>query len=290
MNPAEDEGALPTFLIIGAAKCGTTSLHFYLDQHPDVLMARPDGTEQKEMRFFWRDDWESRLGWYKQHFDSRVPARGEATPSYTHYPYLGDVPRRIHRLVPDAKMIYLVRDPVDRIVAHWAQTREDGDPRSLQEALSDLERPDHRLVCASRYATQVEQYLEYFSQDQLLVLDMDDLSADRTGVIEESFRFIGVDPLFRSPAYARQLNTRGDKRALGGVATMVWNGVLRPVGGWLPEPARKRAGPPLKRALSRSVEAARLDPETEGRLREMLKPEADRLRQITGREFASWSI
>ena len=53
------DGALPNLLIIGAAKCGTTSLHFYLDQHPDVFMARPQNGPrgQKEMRFFWRDDW-----------------------------------------------------------------------------------------------------------------------------------------------------------------------------------------------------------------------------------------
>ena len=52
--------ALPNLLIIGAAKCGTTSLHFYLDQHPDVFMARPDAGPggQKEMRLFWRDDWQ----------------------------------------------------------------------------------------------------------------------------------------------------------------------------------------------------------------------------------------
>ena len=290
MNPEQDEGALPTFLIIGAAKCGTTSLHFYLDQHPDVFMARPDRIEQKEMRFFWRDDWEDRLSWYRHHFDPRMPARGEATPSYTHYPYLGDVPRRIHHLVPDAKLIYVVRDPVDRIVAHWAQTREDGDVRSLDEALSDLERPDHPLVCASRYATQMEQYLEYFSPTQLLVLDMDDLGEDRAAVIEETFRFIGVDPRYRSPAYSRELNTRPDKRALGNVTTVLWNDLLRPVGGLLPERARKRAGPRLKRALSRPVESQQLAPATEDRLTRMLTPEVDRLRRITGKEFAAWSM
>ena len=135
--------ALPNLLIIGAAKCGTTSLHFYLDQHPDVFMARPHDSHwgQKEMRLFWRDDWRERLEWYEQHFDPSAPVRGEATPSYTHYPFLPDVPRRIHSIIPEAKLIYIVRDPIDRIVAHWAQTQEDGDRTPLEEALADYDRP-----------------------------------------------------------------------------------------------------------------------------------------------------
>ena len=121
--------ALPNLLIIGAAKCGTTSLHAYLDQHPDVFMARPgpDSRGEKEMRFFWRDDWYERLDWYQEQFDPRARVRGEATPSYAHYPYLRDVPRRIHSLVPDARFIYIVRDPIERIVAHWVQARADGE-------------------------------------------------------------------------------------------------------------------------------------------------------------------
>jgi hypothetical protein len=284
--------ALPNLLIIGAAKCGTTSLHFYLDQHPDVFMARPEegSGAHKEMRLFWRDDWQERLGWYERQFDPGVKVRGEATPSYTHYPYLPDVPRRIHSVIPETRLIYLVRDPIDRIVAHWAQTREDGERASLEQALADYERPDHRLVCASRYATQVERYLEYFPRDRLLVLDMDELRSDRLATIQEAFRFVGVDERYRSPAFEGQLNARGDKRALSAAGAGLWDRVLVPAGRVVPEGARRRAAPPLRRLLSQRVSTPALDERTEAGLRDLLRPEVERLRSLTGMEFASWSM
>ncbi len=113
-----------------------------------------------------------------------VRVRGEATPSYTHYPFLTDVPRRIHSVIPETKLIYVVRDPIERIVAHWAQTQEDGDRTSLEEALADYDRPDHPIVCASKYATQIERFLGVFlSPEQILVLDMHQLSASRLETI-----------------------------------------------------------------------------------------------------------
>ena len=246
---------LPNLLIIGAAKCGTTSLHYYLDQHPDVFMARPDDSPggQKEMRYFWRDDWRELLEWYEQHFDSSAAVRGEATPSYAHYPYFRDVPRRIHSLIPQTKLIYLLRDPIDRIVAHWAQTQEDGDRTPLEEALADFDRPDHPIVCASKYATQCEHYLAYFAPSQLLVLDMHDLQGDRLAQVCETFRFLGVDDKFRSPAFVRELNTRRDKRALTPFGSGLWDHALEPVGRRLPRGLRRRAAQPIRRMLSRNV-------------------------------------
>ena len=283
---------LPNLLIIGAAKCGTTSLHFYLDQHPDVLMARPHDTprREKEMRFFWREDWRERLGWYEQHFDPTVPVRGEATPSYTHYPFLPDVPRRIHAVIPETKLIYVVRDPIDRIVAHWAQTQEDGDRTSLEEALADYDRPDHSLVCASKYATQLEQYLEYFAPEQLLVLDMHELSTSRVATIERTFRFLGVDESYRSPGFESQLNTRRDKKAITRPGQLLLDRAFVPLGRTLPVGIRHRAAPVLRGLLSRSVGTPPLEERTAAALKELLRPEVARFRCLTGMEFATWSM
>ena len=195
------------------------------------------------MRFFWRDDWRERLGWYEQHFESTVPVRGEATPSYTHYPLFPDVPRRIHSVIPETKLIYLVRDPIERIVAHWAQTQEDGQRAPLEEALADYDRPDHPLVCASKYATQIEQYLEYFPPEQLLVLDMNELRTRRLETIQETFRFLGVDDHYRSPAFNSQLNTRRDKKAITRSGQLLLDRVFEPVGGTMPVGVRQRAAP-----------------------------------------------
>ncbi len=288
-----NEGALPNLLVIGAAKCGTTSLHAYLDQHPDVFMARPrdDPFGHKAMRFFWKDDWRNRLDWYREQFDPEFAVRGEATPSYTHHPYLRGVPKRIHSVVPEAKLIYIVRDPIDRIVAHWAQDRADGRTRaSLAQSLSDHQCADHRLVCASRYATQLEKYLEYFPIARILTLDTDDLKADRRGTIRQVFRFLDVDPDFDSPAFDAELNSRREKRALGALGSAVWARAMVPAGRLVPAGAKDRVRIPLRRALSRTVDTPPLDEEIESSLRELLRPEVDRLRQLTGRRFAGWSL
>src|SRR4051812_36073420 len=108
---------LPTFLVIGAAKSGTTSLHSYLDLHPRVAMSEP-----KEPSFFNREDWEIRRDWYESLFDPAAEVRGESSTAYTRYPIVRGAPERIRALVPDAKLVYVVRDPIDRLVAHWVQS------------------------------------------------------------------------------------------------------------------------------------------------------------------------
>ncbi len=88
---------LPNLLIIGAAKCGTTSLHEYLGAHPEIFMAG-----RKELELFTRDDWRERIGWYEEQFPVDAPVRGESTPTYTMAPYLASTSERMHELVPDA--------------------------------------------------------------------------------------------------------------------------------------------------------------------------------------------
>src|SRR5919106_4193832 len=101
------EGALPTFVIIGAQKCGTTALHSYLSRHPEVSMSRP-----KELDFFVEGaNWEKGVDWYRSRFDGAAKARGESSPNYTAHPMLAGVPERMAELVPDAKLIFMVRDP-----------------------------------------------------------------------------------------------------------------------------------------------------------------------------------
>ena len=96
---------LPTVIVIGAAKCGTTSVHEYLDDHPEVAMSA-----EKELNFFVEEkNWPRGIAWYESQFDPDAPVRGESSPTYTAYPEYHGVPERIRSVVPDAKLIYLVR-------------------------------------------------------------------------------------------------------------------------------------------------------------------------------------
>jgi hypothetical protein len=287
-------GALPNLLIIGAMKCGTTSLHHYLDLHPEISMSNP-----KEVRFFDAPDWEERVDWYRSHFDPGAAVRGEASVYYSAHPWIPDVPRRIHALVPDARLIYMVGDPVKRISAQWAEWCEidaDRDRRmlgkwarkSLDEVLADYDDPKHPVVCPSRYATQLEQYLGLFPREQALVVDQHDLRYDRVAALQRVFRFLEVDDTFVSPEFTRELNTHQEKRRAFAAYSAARKLVLAGGAKWLPATLRSRAGGRLRSVFSRPLERPGL-PQAAG-LTLLLGEEADRLRALTGMEFPHWSV
>jgi hypothetical protein len=282
---------LPNLLIIGAAKSGTTSLHYYLDQHPEIFMSFP-----KDPEFFQRDTWREKLDWYESLFPEPAPVRGEASTSYTAHPARLGVPERIHETIPDARMIYVVRDPIDRIEAHYAQHQTlDKDSRPIDEAvrsaLRDGDDPVNPYVCMSRYATQVEQYLPFFPLERILVIDNTEMQRDRRGVLREAFAFLGVDDGFDTPRFDEILNTKRDQvRFSPAGARLRGSRAARWVHSRVPRKVRGPVTKPLTRALSRPVERPALSDAVKEELREVLAPEADRLRELTGRKFASWSV
>jgi len=289
-------GALPNLLIIGAAKCGTTSLHRYLDQHPDISMAGAKDLSAKELRFFTDPDWQQEIDRYRQHFSAEVAVRGEATPAYTFHPLHRGVPERIQALVPEARLIYLVRDPLERIASHWVQRYWGGDRRTFEDWMREYDRPDNLLVCPSRYATQIEQYLRYFDPSQILILDQQELRTDRRATLRRVFAFLAVDDALESPAFDEELNARTGKQAFTGLGYDLWTRVLGPdgaigrVGRGLPEPLRRAMGRPVRRVLSRSIDTPVIDERLRAKLTALLQDEADRFRELAGREFPHWSL
>jgi Sulfotransferase domain len=286
---------MPEFFVIGAMKCGTTSLHGYLDEHPEIGMSRV-----KEPDFFVQDQPE-RADWYESLFPD-APVRGESSIRYSSFPLIDGVPERIRAAAPDAKLVYVVGDPLRRIVAHWVESyygEADREPqaiharragRPLMEGLADYDDPYNFYVSRSRYATQVERYLEAFSPERLLVIDQDDLGARPLETMRELFRFLEVDDSFESPAFGERVNVGdGRRRRSGGYSAMrrrlMALGLDR-----VPERYRRPVGRRLGRVFSKPVERPRLDASTLPGLTALLKDEADRLRAITGKRFAGWSV
>ena len=196
--------ALPTFFIIGAPKAGTTSLHNYLSEHPEIQMA-----SVKEPNFFaphldpvHEPRRIGRLSEYERLFDSTFAVRGEASTPYSEYPLRQGVPERMKELVPDAKFVYMVRDPVERTISHHNHLVASlGERRSLAEALGDLSDPRSPAICASLYGLQLELYLRQFPTGQVMVVDQADLFADRRDTVRRVFGFLGVDDSFDSARF-----------------------------------------------------------------------------------------
>ena len=278
---------LPNLLIIGSIKGGTTSLQHYLAQHPEISMSA-----RKELHYFDRDDWRERRDWYEAQFEGfDTPIRGEATPHYTVHPGVAGVPEKIASLIPDAKLVYSVRDPLERLRSHAVQRLAQGDRTPLSHYLRTWETEPNGVVHASFYATQLERYLDCFGAEQILVVDQHDLRTDRRATLREVFEFLGVDPDFHSPAFDRELNSRSEKHALTRVGDPVWNHVLGPAVRRLPERVQHPVRKHTIRALSRKITYEPvIDADVRPRLEERLRDEADRLRALTGKRFASWSV
>lgn len=278
---------LPNFLIIGAPKAGTTSLHSYLDGHPDIHMSQP-----KELSYFQDPAYESRREWYESHFETDLPLRGEATPLYAIHPYYSGVPERIHRLIPDVKLIYLVRDPLERILSHCVELYMIGLCADVGELLADTEREDNPAICASRYATQVQQYLRFFDPSQLLVVDQRDLKAEREQTMAEIFRFLGADPAAVAVSFDEELNARVDKYERTHTAEQLWSRLLSPIGrAVVPMAARNRIRRRVTDALpNRRVESPELPDEVRATLLPSLEAEVAWLRSFSGKRFATWQV
>jgi hypothetical protein len=273
--------------VIGAQKCGTTSLHFYLDQHPEVSMARG-----KELNFFVAGgSWAKGVDWYAAQFDPDAPVRGESSPAYTNYPFHDGVPARVHSLVPESKLVYMVRDPIERAVSQYVHEFSTGrEDRSIEDVFADG-LATHPYVIRSKYFLQIEQYLAFFDPAAILVIAQEELLLERPATMRRIFGFLEVDPSFYHPNFEQIKHLSRDRRRRTWAGRALVSGVraaTRPFHpprwlGWEAETylvfpfARKFARPVLSTALRE-------------RLMREVKEDVARLRELTGQEFARWSV
>lgn len=211
---------LPDFLIIGTKRGGTTSLWNYLVEHPSVPRLFP-AWNTKTSHFF-EENWAQDREWYRSHFPTEgqrarlqrrhgAPTRvGEAAPLYMFHPTVSE---RVHRVLPDARLIVLLRDPVERAFSHWKERRTNGvEPLSFADALaSEASRTDgelERLVAdpfyisnaydwytyraRGRYLEHLEPWLQRFDRSQILFVASEDLYRDPSSVYARTLAFLGL--------------------------------------------------------------------------------------------------
>lgn len=204
---------LPEVIVIGAMKCATSAVHRYLDAHPDVAMSEP-----KELNFFsgpaepppsdpgtwWSEgQWHRGISWYAAQFDPSAKVRGESSPAYTS-PAFPKAPARMAATVPEVRLVYLVRDPVDRALSQYAHHVRDGtERRPAEEALLD---PSSQYLARSRYHERVSPYLSRFPRDQIHVIVQERLEDDRKRQLALLYEHVGVEPYWRDDAHARRFH------------------------------------------------------------------------------------
>jgi hypothetical protein len=185
-------GRLPDFLVLGAPKSGTTSLAAWLGAHRDVYVP-----PQKELHFFSREDhWSNGTQWYRQALsDGGQRLVGEATPNYLGHEAAA---ARIAATVPKARLIALLREPVDRAWSHYSYDRDleiGPERRPFETIVASAGSPDeHRYLADGRYVRHLERFAAHVPREQLLVLWFDDLRDEPERVWRDVCAFLDLDP------------------------------------------------------------------------------------------------
>ena len=209
--------ALPNFIIIGAQKSGTTSLHNYLSQHPQLLAA-----SRKEVQYFDGglipeiNTFKKGENWYRSHFPlikklGKNCQTFDANPNYIFNPV---VPKRIFKLIPNAKLVVVLRNPTERAISHYFHMeRKNFDTLPMLEAMKEeenrlkeiLEHEDyknrsfrrHSYKLRGHYKEQIERYLKYFSKEQIHIISSEEFFNHPEKALKNIFNFIGVDSSFK---------------------------------------------------------------------------------------------
>lgn len=268
-----EPGRLPTFLVIGAMRCGTTGLARSLGAHPDAFVA-----VEKEVHFFDRQ-FDRGIDWYASRFTGAgdVASVGEATQTYLYDQVSLD---RIVETLPEVRMVVLLRQPVDRAWSHyWLNRGLGSEPLDFAAAIEAeperlardrADRFTYSYLDRGRYAGQLDEVVARVGPERLHVELFDDLR-DRP---EETFKricaFLGLEPMV-TDVVGNQVNQQVQFRSLR----------LRQMAKRLPRPAARVIG----RLNTRPGEYPEIDRALWCRLTEELAPELDRLESVLGRSL-----
>jgi hypothetical protein len=267
---------LPDFVIIGAMKGGTTSLYHYLASHPDIV---PSTTKETDF-FLTNDDFNKGLDWYESLFEKNGKLAFEASPNYTKRHLFPGVPARMHSVLPEAKLIYVLRDPVARVLSHYVHNYSHGrESRSFTEAIKD---PDSNYIQTSRYYFQIQAFLEHYSDKQILFVESEKLHKDTQSVVYDVLKFLELSPEFKASILEKKFHVSSKKKRRSALEQMLTRRTNSPY---------LRAGIKLITApLRSSFESPKLSPVDRTLLEEAIAPDVEKLRQFSGMRFSNWSL
>lgn len=286
----------PNLFLIGSMKSGTTHLSALLGDHPAIFISSPKEpchfVDGKTLRKIWPHMWQ-RGFWksaelYLSLFAGAGEARviAEASTLYSHAPMVGRVPERILAFNPDARFIYIMRDPVERSISHyWHRVRWWGERRPILAAI----RSEPLYVDVSHYARQLRGYLRHVGRERIYVLTHEALIADPVNQLSRLYAWLDVDPSFRPARLRVPTNRRPEVvyqvRGYGLLERLRRSAAYGRVAPYVPESARRLG---FKLAL-RDIRPADVPL---GEVRDYLRPiqqlQTAELGALLMRDFPEW--
>jgi len=296
---------LPNFLIIGAAKSGTTAIYTYLRQHPDIFMS-----PRKELRYFsnipgkkgdpppgYVHQGVSTLSEYKSYFDQVTyeSVIGESSPMYLYTPGTAE---RISKVVPNVKMLAILRNPIDRAYSAYTHAlREWKEPAtSFQEAL-ELENTRIKsgwgmlwhYLRAGFYYEQLSRFYNIFDPQQICVVLYDDLQSDPTALLRHIFNFLRVDSSF-TPDISYRPNVSGFPKSkliheLMRRLFLEENFFKHTSRIFIPKRIRKKA---MIKLRERNLEKRELSSEMRSSLQDVFRSDIKKLQVLIERDLSHW--
>ncbi len=300
--------AAPTFFILGAPKCGTTSLYHNLNQHPDICMSNP-----KEPRYIELQPDGVYENKYKKAFKhwKGEQHRGDASPTYLFVPYVAD---RLYKYYPNALLVAILRDPVERAHSDWWMHYSRGvEKRSFSEAIQEnlnlIDRGDrfsgeegekHWKECVQTmrykkrirepfyvdigfYGAQISRYIKLFSKDRLFVLTLTELSNHPNNALTSIYEFLGVSSYTVKPS--------SDIRniAMGPMPNFMLKLIRVTQSSGLVRLVPSSVSRIVRKLFQSQSNFPRVDQETIKLLREYYRNDTLLLKKKTGRSFSEWT-
>lgn len=287
------------FFCLGAQKAGTTSLHHLLSMHPDVFLP-----EIKETHFFsdGHGEFTKGLSFYlARYFKEAAPAsvKGEIDPEYMFFP---EVPRRLYEAFPEAKLIFVLRDPVTRAYSHFLMSRRRGYERLDFEGAIDAELrrleggniqtlSDFSYVARGYYFEQISRFLNYFPRDQMLFLFSDELKSQPEEILKEVHGFLGLRQIAYKPIGDAEANQAAEPRSWFVQNLVSGNSLGRKIGGTLlPTRLKGWVWDFVDKYNRRSIKPQPLRPEVVAKLRQCYSHDILALSDLVGRDLSHWGV
>ncbi len=288
----------PNLFLIGAMKSGSTTLHELLAAHPQIAMSEPKEpsyfVDPDVLKEWWPEMW--RMGHWKEEsaylalFPDKPGARwyGESSTDYSKRPRIDGVVEKLAAYAPEARFIYIMRDPVQRTISHyWHMVEHRGETRAPLQAIKE----DPHYTEVSYYAMQLRPYLQTFGSQRVATLTFEALLDDPVKSVQTLYHWLEVDEHFspQDPDSARNATpatVRQQRNPSGLLDRFRHSALWDRVGGWVPSPVRKM-GVTL---VEHKVERKQVDmSEVRNHLIALQKPQTEELSGLLGRSFPEWT-